>query len=51
MTDPTDYLRMVLDPVRLAVLGAAAVDNIRIQITVAGGGVSGPAMAHGAVWV
>ena len=25
MIDPTDYLRLVLDPVRLAVLGAAAV--------------------------
>jgi hypothetical protein len=28
MIDPTGYLRMVLDPVRLAVLGAAAVDPV-----------------------
>ena len=28
MIDPTDYLRLVLDPVRLAVLGAAAVGPV-----------------------
>lgn len=39
MIDPTDYLRMVLDPVRLAVLGAAAVGAVDAETLADGLGV------------
>ena len=32
MIDPTDYLRIALDPVRLAVLGAAAVGSVDVDV-------------------
>ncbi len=39
MIDPTGYLRMVLDPVRLAVLGAAAVETVDADSLAAGLGI------------
>ena len=36
MIDPTDYLRMMLDPVRLAVLGASAAGPVEIELLAEG---------------